>query len=118
MTIFGYMFISCIHFMISMSIWLHNGHLVLFFMVMLRISFQSIVGPVFWMYLTETLNDQQFGTVATVHYSHGALISVTVEFISRALLPQGLFALLGCFSIAFTIFLVKFFEETRDLTDR
>ena len=53
-----------------------------------------------------------------MHYSNGAIISVTVEFLSKALKPEGLFALLGCIALASTLFSVLFFKETAHLTDR
>ena len=53
-----------------------------------------------------------------MHYSNGALISVTVEFISKALKPEGLFALFGFIGLASTLFKVLFFKETANLTDR
>lgn len=87
-------------------------------MIMLQISLQVLVSPVIWMYLSETLNDAQFGTAATIHYSTGAVASVTVEFISKALKPEGLFALLGFIALGSTFFLAVFFKETANLTDK
>ena len=77
-----------------------------------------LVNPVFWMYLSETLSDKQFGIIALLHYSSGALISITVEFLSKALQPAGLFALLGLISLSLTLSLVVFFKETANLTDK
>lgn len=87
-------------------------------MISLQISLQVLVSPVIWMYLSETLNDTQLGTIATMHYSTGAIVAVTVEFISKALKPEGLFALLGFIALVSTFFLATFFKETANLTDK
>ena len=70
------------------------------------------------MYLSETCSDTQFGFISTLHYSNGALISVTVEFLSAWLQPQGLFALFGCLSLVILVILFAFFKETAGLTDK
>ena len=70
------------------------------------------------MYLSETCSDTQFGPISTAHYTNGAIISVSVEFLSKALKPEGLFALLGFITLCVTIFTILFFKETRNLTDR
>ena len=77
-----------------------------------------LVGPVFWMYISETSSDIQFGPIATSHYANGALIAVVTEFLSKALKPEGLFALLGCITIFVAIIMQIFFKETRNLTDK
>lgn len=56
--------------------------------------------------------------MATVHYSNGAIIAVTVEFLSSALKPEGFFALLGFIGLLSTLFMAIFFKETRNLTDK
>ena len=92
--------------------------MVLVFMILLQISLQVLVAPPVWMYLSETLNDSQFGIIATLHYSNGALIATTVEFVSKALKPEGLFALFGFIGLFSSLFKMIFFKETAHLTDK
>lgn len=118
MTLMGFLSVTFSHFMISYWVTQRDGQLVLAFMIMLQVSLQVLVSPVIWMYLSETLNDTQFGTIATLHYSTGAVVSVTVEFLSKALKPEGLFTLLGVIALASTFFLATFFKETANLADK
>ena len=58
MTIMGFLCVTLSHFMISYWITQHDGQMVLMFMILLQISLQVLVSPVFWMYLSETCNDK------------------------------------------------------------
>ena len=118
MAITGCTCVALSHFMIAYSIKQHNGLQIVAFFISLQSSLQLLVAPLFWNYLSECCSDTQFGPVSTAFYINGALISVTVEFLSKALQPDGLFVLLGCFSLLVTLFVIVCLKETRDLTDR
>ena len=70
------------------------------------------------MYLSETCSDAQFGPISTILYINGALVSVSIEFISQALGESGMFVLLGAFTMFQTIFNMLCLKETADLTDK
>ena len=118
MAIAGCTLVSISHFMIAYSIKQNNGLQIIAFFISLQCSLQVLVAPLFWNYISECCSDTQFGPVSTAHYINGALIAVTVEFLSKALQPDGLFVLLGCISLSVTLFFFLCLQETRYLTDR
>ena len=118
LTLVGTVLASFAHYMIYQSIIDLNGQFVVYFMLLFQASLSMFITPAHWIYLSETLNDQQFGLISALHYSGGAIISVSAEFLWSWLQPSGMFLLFSIYSLFYTAFLFVFFKETKGLTDK
>jgi hypothetical protein len=87
-------------------------------MLAFRAFLQVSAGAIHWIYLSEVLQDQQFGFVIAVHYFLGMLISVSTEYMIEFMGIDGMFILFGFVTFAGIAGVCCIIKETKGLVDK
>lgn len=95
------------------------GNGVLISMLLMLSVFQSSVGPLTWIYVTEIASDSALGFAMLAYKGALLLVSSTTEFLMDSpLTPAGVFMMFATFTTIGCIFHFSFMKETKHLTDK
>ena len=87
-------------------------------MCIINLSIQVFLAGVHWVYIPEISNDNQFGLIATVHYSTAVYLSATLEYELEYFSPQGTMFFFAICNLAAFLFCTVLVKETQGLSDK